>query len=311
MGRCPRKECEKAWSEGWKTKNLTQMSSRRGHTMSLWKNKIWILGGEGLDSQYDRIRYNDVWSADVSTSHLPTFRLELESAPWSARAYHQTVSFTQSNKNKSLWLFGGAAPSCTNFPCGDVWSSQDAVNWKKHPVVDTRWEGRYAHSAVAYGGMVFVFGGIGTDSFGDVVLYADVWVTPDPSQSWSKVVKSLTPSSTCKSYGCGAWVGQEFLNVYDQKDNPQIYAIGGAYEADNFSSNVVCWRPRENIKKSHGWRILTSRPGWSGRVFHEVVSGSTNGTLLMGGSLWSEQWLSGNIWSQWNDAKCQSRRVYE
>ena len=152
----------KAWSEGWKTKNLTQMSSRRGHTMSLWKNKIWILGGEGLDSQYDRIRYNDVWSADVSTSHLPTFRLELESAPWSARAYHQTVSFTQSNKNKSLWLFGGAAPSCTNFPCGDVWSSQDAVNWKKHPVVDTRWEGRYAHSAVAYGGMVFVFGGIGT-----------------------------------------------------------------------------------------------------------------------------------------------------
>ena len=26
----------------------------------------------------------------------------------------------------------------------------------------------------------------------------------------------------------------------------------------------------------------------------------------MGGSLWSEQWLSGNIWSQWNDADCPS-----
>jgi len=274
--------------------------------MSVWQDKIWIIGGEGLDSQSDRIRYNDVWSADVSEAVLPTFKLELESAPWSARAYHQTVSFAPNKNKKYLWLFGGAAPSCTNFPCDDVWSSSDAVTWTKHEVVDTRWEGRYAHAAVAYEGMVFVFGGIGTDSFDSIVLYADVWVTNDPSKSWTNVVKSLTPSSTCKSFGCGAWVGGALVNVFDEMQNAQMCAIGGVYEADSFASDVAC-ASSNDPENATAWSIKTSYPGWSGRIFHEVVYlGDSNGTLLMGGSLWSDQWLSGNIWSEWNDADCPS-----
>lgn len=309
---------------GWANKSLTQMSARQGHTMNVFQGSLWILGGEGYNSEGQRTRYNDVWTADLDTKALPTFTLSLESAQWSARAYHQAVSFGSPNSTsveERLWILGGASRSCDSFPCDDVWSSSDGVTWTNHYTA-ARWQGRYAHAAVQRQGMVYIFGGIGL-KYESLFIFSDVWAASDPGGDWHEVIQSLTPRNACHTSGtgCGGWVGQSILNLQETRANPsEVCAMGAVYQGDAFSPSVVCATAKDPTNRSE-WELVTTSPGWAGRVFHEVVIvgslpssatfsntmlNGTTGTILMGGSLWDEDWTFDSMWTSWNGASCQS-----
>ncbi len=97
-----------------------QWPGRMGHSVVVYDNKMWVLGG----GDYTSIAYNDVWySTDGENWTCST-----ASAPWTARESQSVVVF-----DNRIWVTGGRSASGT--PMNDVWCTGEVgINEEKSAV---------------------------------------------------------------------------------------------------------------------------------------------------------------------------------
>ena len=153
-------------------------SPRLGPGFAVFQNKMWILGGtEDFYNGNDETLNNDVWSSADGRKWTRV----LDKAPWSKRAYHQTVVF-----DGKIWVMGGGNRAPTTVSMNDVWCSEDGVRWTQ--VTDrASWGPRLWFSAVVYRNRMWVLGGWSEETKN----LGDVWHSKD-GENWSELKSDVT-----------------------------------------------------------------------------------------------------------------------
>ena len=150
----------------WEQQTANAAFSARNHFQVVSFNdgngdKLWLIGGRNHSFK------NDVWSSSDGIN----WSQETANAAFSARRFHQAVSFNDGNGDK-LWLIGGDDGTFRN----DVWSSSDGINWLQE-TAKTAFSGRFSHQVVSFndgsGDKLWLIGG------DDISLKNDVWSSSD------------------------------------------------------------------------------------------------------------------------------------
>ncbi len=208
-----------ATSEVWSSENganwvsvtSNQFSERVGHTLTVFDNKMWLIGGVDNSGNYIGEIHH---STDGETWTLAT---EL-SAPLLAPAYHSAVVFNNklyvirdgfdnhtivlsssdgvtwnletdhafSNREKfkavvfdnAIYVIGGKHLG-TSF--NEIWKSGDGIEWSLIAPTADIFSERYAHTATVHDGKVWVVGGI-TGSFAE--SHIDFWYSEN-MEEWT------------------------------------------------------------------------------------------------------------------------------
>ncbi len=151
-----------------------QWSPRLASGLVEFKGRMWLIGGtENYYFGNESSLKNDVWSSDDGR----TWRLEIDKAPWSARAYHQVVVHRD-----RIYVLGGGNYVPEYHAKNDVWSSADGVHWEQE-TASAPWSPRLWFSAVAYHDELWVIGGWSNNPAQN---WADVWHSADGKQ-WTKL----------------------------------------------------------------------------------------------------------------------------
>ncbi|AQQ68958.1 hypothetical protein Mag101_15945 [Microbulbifer agarilyticus] len=101
---------------------------RMGQAMVSFKGKLFVIAGQDNsagESGNDTYWYNDIWSSEDGVNWVQ----EVESAEFSARAFHKVVEY-----QNSLYLLGGEEGIGTGGALWfkrDVWKSDDGVTWQR------------------------------------------------------------------------------------------------------------------------------------------------------------------------------------
>ena len=202
-----------AWTQA-KPNDNAGWSARNLHSSIVFKNKIWVLGGN--TSSHKR----DVWSSSNGTSWTEV----TDSADWTARRLHTSVVF----KNK-MWLIGGSTPHPNE---DDVWSSSNGSDWEQ-ATADAAWQVRIGHSSVVFDNKIWVLGGL------DAGYFRDIWSSIDGSD-WSRATNN--PGWDARAYHTSV--------VFDNK----IWVLGGYDSSNKndvwFSDDGTDW---EQATASADW----------------------------------------------------------
>lgn len=151
-----------------------QWERRHGHSTVLWRDKLWMLGGDHHQGKYN----HDV----VASADGVSWTVERADPPWQPRALQIAGVY-----DDQLWMVGGqdlAGPEESFVYHNDVWRSPDGVTWTQvvgdAPASATRWAGRSMVSQlVEFKGRMWLVGG-GTYTEGlPRTYFADVWSTTD------------------------------------------------------------------------------------------------------------------------------------
>ncbi len=255
-------------------------SARDGHSSVVFKDKIWVLGGNTSVGSTAILRNDVYYSSDGSNWHTATtnaawtprhshtsvvFKDKIwvlggshkndiyystdginwveatADAAWTARAEHSSVVF----KNK-MWVMGGwdgvMEDGITGRP-KDVWSSDNGINWTS-VTANAAWSGRTNHSSVVFDDKIWVMGGNAAEGRKD-----DVWYSAD-GINWVQAIEHArwTPRHRHSSV------------VFDDK----IWVLGGL--EDNDRKNDVWYS-----SNGTNWTQSTSNVTWSERRSHRSV----------------------------------------
>ena len=173
------------------------------HQSFVYNNKIYVLGGIGIDSSF----LSDVWVSDNGSSwdNVTT------SNPFSARAYHQALVH-----NDKIYVLGGS--DNTADALNDVWVSDNGSTWDNITTINP-FSLRYGHQAISFNNKIYVIGG---ELYDDSKFYNDVWVS-DNGSTWDNV--TLTNSFSPRRF-------HQSL-VHSNK----VYVIGGV-DSDTYFDDV-------------------------------------------------------------------------
>jgi hypothetical protein len=153
-------------------------SSLTGHTVNIFQNKIWVLGG------YASGFLNQVWcSADGGVTWGAPPNCSNNSglvAPWSVRTHHSSLVF-----NNELWIFGGHNNGGS--VADAVWRSLDGINWTPVSITGTSPFPRALNLASIWNGSIVLVGG--WTGWTPLSIHKDVWTSKDGVQ-WSQVTSS-------------------------------------------------------------------------------------------------------------------------
>lgn len=199
----------------WKLVTADLFDARRNHSLLVFKNKMWLIGGINNDGEV----LSDIWntsdgihwkrvkslnplieigqnSSVVFNDRLYVFlgngreheqvwssadgsvwRLETDNA-FPVRSHYKTVVF-----NGFIYVFGGwiRGGELTN----EVWASPDGIYWYQQNPATPIFEGRLNHTATAFDGKVWVMGGESWDASGTRTFYGDIWYSPN-MKYWTK-----------------------------------------------------------------------------------------------------------------------------
>lgn len=205
------------------------------HTATVYKNRIWVIGGRPLGPMGYPYFYNDVWYTENGIDWVEA----TEAAPFHVRYKHSALVY----KNK-LWIIGGAMES--NVHLNDVWYSSDGISWTE-AIDEAAWEKRGGHDTVIFNGKMLVLGGERylpiTDQF------SDMWYSEN-GVSWGE----MTSPDWSKRFG---------HQVVDFNTNLWVYG-GTSDTSDTFETEDQVW------KMSAGtWSeiIPTGNPFEKGRMY--------------------------------------------
>lgn len=140
---------------------------RHNHASVVFDGRIWVLGGWGGRD------LNDVWSSPDGETWT-----QAATAPWSPRNGHAAAV----HKGR-IWVLGGwgRREDGSEGNLNDVWSSADGVRWER-AAERASWAPRNHHTAVEFGGRVWVIGGWGLSGPKEGNLN-DVWSSSD-GRTW-------------------------------------------------------------------------------------------------------------------------------
>ncbi len=167
--------CSEVWSStdgrSWSLETPgAGWSARLAAGVTVFKDRMWIIGGtENYYFGDEKSLKNDVWSTDDGVH----WECACSEAPWSPRAYLQSVAFA----NK-LWVFGGGNYVPQYHANNDVWCSEDGKSWTK--VTDhAPWSPRLWFSAEVYRDRMWVLGGWSNNPSTN---WGDVWYSSDGAE---------------------------------------------------------------------------------------------------------------------------------
>lgn len=198
--------------------NKAAFSPRSSHTLTTFKGRMWLIGGQNTLQGNDLNK--DVWvSGDGKNWSLAT-----ANAPFGERTNHSAV--VHDNK---LWVIGGygQGPDSSNSDYrNDVWYTADGFTWVQ-ATSKANFSPRSSHTSVSYNGYLWVIGG----HVGQAKYSNEIWRSSD-GVFWTKVkeVKGFNPRSehTSVAFNKGFWaLGGNPLITYPTKN--------GVFSQGNYS----------------------------------------------------------------------------
>lgn len=147
-----------------------KFAPRDGHTVLVFMDKIWVIGGRTDDGAGVKV-LGDVWHSDDGGN----WKKAPDTLP--ARYGHQSLVY-----DGKMWVIGGYSYNgnkCLN----DVWYSSDGANWTR-ATGNAAFPPRAFHSAMAYKGKMYVLCGWQTTNNNKL---DDIWVSTD-GKNWEQSV---------------------------------------------------------------------------------------------------------------------------
>lgn len=158
------------WSsaDGHNWKRVSEKLPIGNFSVSVFKNKFWLLGGSDAD-----IFKREVWSSENGID----WKQVTSHAPWPARVAHSYATTVHEGK---LWLVGGMIDD-PNEPgriisTNDVWSTSNGRDWTEAKSDDS-WPGASGHVVFTYGDYMWIFGGYRNNPSGHKIN--ELWRSKD------------------------------------------------------------------------------------------------------------------------------------
>ncbi|MDR9365614.1 MAG: hypothetical protein RI575_09770 [Balneolaceae bacterium] len=186
------------------------MLLRQGHSLVVFKDKIWMFGG-----LQHRFGMKDVWYSEDGIN----WKLATEEADFPARVQHTAFAY-----DDKMWLIGG---EIVGGFFKDVWYTEDGSHWVE-AADDTPLGRRNGHLSVVFDNKMWVIGGSEiSDDFNETYIRNDAWYSSD-GVNWSQATDdaAFKPRTGHKSV------------VFDDK----MWVIGGYGHNDVwYSENGIDW----------------------------------------------------------------------
>lgn len=207
------------WS---KTPDSSSLSTRGGYNLTVFNDRIWLIGGDDAVGIYT----DDVW---YSSDGLDWTEATAE-AGWPGRAFgHTTVVY-----NDLLWVIGGESDTTASYLIGDVWYSPDGISWTQ-ATANAPWGPRGYHASIVFDNKMWVLGGIYGDNWDDT---KDAWSSSD-GVNWTQASSSTEWSP---GYNYNAFVLNEGLWMIGENE------VWKSFDAENWTKvpQTMVWGSREN-----------------------------------------------------------------
>ncbi len=145
----------------WRSVTSNQFDGRVGHTLTVFDNKIWLIGGVNNSGTF----LSDIWSSTDGEN----WTLVTDTPEYLDAAYHEMVVF-----NNRLYLIEDGADGNVV-----VWSSSDGSSWVEE--TNNAFSSREKFEAVVFNNELYVLGG---KNIGNI--YNEIWRSTD-GVNWSRV----------------------------------------------------------------------------------------------------------------------------
>lgn len=152
-------------------------TQRAEHTSVVFDDKLWVIGGKGVDSTGNLMYFKNVWSSVDGMAWVKE-----PDAPFAGLASHTSLVF-----DDKLWVIGGenilGNSPVTVGPTAEMWFSADGKSWTKafdnSKALAIGYPLRSEHASAVYGGKMWIIGGRRNAAAGNQVPLNDVWSSSD------------------------------------------------------------------------------------------------------------------------------------
>lgn len=215
----------------------SQFAPRAGHACTVYQNKIWLTGGFAETDSGNRY-FDDVWSSEDGSVWVK----ENASADYFQRAWHNLVVF-----NNQLWIIAGETQDAegNKVLLDDCWNSSDGASWQQKSQIVSFFPRKRA-AAATLSGKLWIWGGYGQNSQGQIQALNDIWNTSN-GDLWL-----LNSSGSAFTPRCG--MAQTFFAE-------KFWLIGGS-ESDSAGSPLYndIWNSNDGL---NWYQVLSNGPGSS------------------------------------------------
>ncbi|MDD5050249.1 MAG: serine hydrolase [Candidatus Pacebacteria bacterium] len=298
-------------AEGW--------PKRDSHSVFVFDNKMWVLGGLDADSSkiagvpdYESaIYYNDIWNTSDGVN-------------WTRVVEHADFPYIRSasvvNFKGVLYMYGGWSPHDGLEYKNGIWSSTDGIHWKK-VVEKPEYPEREGQIVLEWNGKLWLVAGV--DYFGRKT-FNDVW-SSDDGIHWTAATTDA-PWHSRWDHALGVWNGKMYIaggmNFHGVGYSDEWVSSDGAHW-DLVSPNAA-WGERQGqeIVNYHGymwlisglhsasnegkgdawystdgieWKKASDDYQWKGREDHGVIV--FNDKIWVMGGMDSDWHWNGDVWS--------------
>ncbi len=239
--------------KNWISVTSDQFSEREGHTLTVYDNKMWLIGGVDDSGTHLGEIY---FSADGMTWTMVTTLSPTLQAP----AFHSTLVFNNklyvirdgfdesvivlssrngidwnletdnafSNReefeavvfNDAIYIIGGRN---TEGPLKEIWKSTDGIAWSLITSTDEIFSPRYAHTATVHNGKVWVVGGV-TGPYSET--HIDFWYSEN-MEDWTEYDGPLPASEGLINHAALSYNDELWLFGGLQPDSTGLAPITG------------------------------------------------------------------------------------
>ncbi len=276
---------------------------RATHTSVVFQDKMWVMGGNTCCGG----RYGDVWS---STDGM-TWTEEVSDTPWAARGSHVSVVF-----DDKIWVIGGNSSYTQSGLFGDVWSSENGVDWIL--VTDApAFAPRHGHQLLSYDGYMWMFGGSDYDGISQTQIWRTQngveWeLVTDAASTYFSVTQMVVFDN--KMWRIAAYNDDRIFSSTDgltwnleqeeppfgERNGHSCVVHGGAMYLLSGSDNAVnelaelpdLWTSPDGVN----WALVSSDAGFESVAAAEALSHDGKLWLLGGGGGWQSNFVTNDVW---------------
>lgn len=240
-------------------------SKRNFSSTTVFKDKIWIIGGEDESNTI----LADIWSSSEGAN----WTLETNTAPFGVIKSHSTIVF-----NEKMWLYSGSNGTHLN---AKIWSTVDGINWIEE-TNDSTWNtvpfyGQHATTLFVFNNKIWRFAAY-DGSIGDLTTERNIWNSSD-GKNWTLV---------SENHGFDIKYGMDVIPF-----RGKLIGIEGSTFSSNKFSKI--WQSSNGID----WEVIAEDLPFSFGYYSEAQS-LNNNLYITAGYGYSELWFTedGRNWKQ-------------